>query len=488
MSQERKEINTRVPGQSPIDLESLGVKPEEIHSFCAEAERWLGLKINPSNVSQSTLAGEKDSSFAVEQKGAGWQKRYELMLRLYLATGFGEIIASRILDDQSFINNVNKSIRGEKSTEFAKLFTDFASRFSSLTEEKIGLPKPVLPTSTIPDHLKRYKDVAYAASLNESDPSAFYLRMMSNFYHDLPHVFNIWVLNIDAEMLARQNFFEKKKEFETIRRLWIDGKNMLQLKYLIEGYQEEMVPGWGTRESNISEILESIIDINARRFNLMARINGENYFSSQNARGTLDLQIDPSIPAVLPVSRGSLVRIVYNLIKNTAKAKEQSDEGKSDTPKLLMELNARVQSGHLLISLRDNGPGFDLNVPLPALGKLLRNDPQLYDEISREISAETAELILSYHEGQHPFAIYPLTLKQMFQMFLLRKLSGSIVREINPAEQTSGIGLASAKAIVASSYGGEIWATNHPQGGAYVLINFPLEDGAKKIESVLSEI
>jgi len=42
--------------------------------------------------------------------------------------------------------------------------------------------------------------------------------------------------------------------------------------------------------------------------------------------------------------------------------------------------------------------------------------------------------------------------------------------------------------MLASGYGGEIWVTNHPDGGAFVLMSFPAEENAIPAQSLLGEI
>ena len=49
----------------------------------------------------------------------------------------------------------------------------------------------------------------------------------------------------------------------------------------------------------------------------------------------------------------------------------------------------------------------------------------------------------------------------------------------------TGIGLASVKAIVTTVYGGDIFVSNHPDGGAYTLIAFPIQENASLVTSHL---
>ena len=252
------------------------------------------------------------------------------------------------------------------------------------------------------------------------------------------------------------------------------------------GFQEEMIPGWTPIESNPRKLITGIGLNIGNRFGLTVVVDQKAISKPiENPKGTMYITFDNRLPALIPVSSGALHRIIYNLAKNTAKAKSMA-EGTVTTSPLEMDISVMYKQGNVLIAFRDNGPGFDLNIPLSALTSLLHDDPQILGEIAKVMSPRVAEMLAAYSIGKHAFAPYPLTLKELFDLFLLRRVTGSIGKK--DAERTSGIGLDSLRAMLRDIYGGEIFLTNHPDGGAVVLISFPVEKQAVKAIDLLKEL
>lgn len=454
----------------PLPLDRLGIKTEETSLYCEQARRWLGLELNPADVRKSriipdvTLFSDYDgqSLFAPEQ--------YRLMARLYMATGLEAVIQSRLIDDQDRINKINISLNNTEPD-----LTDLHQFVHQL--------RNALVNSFIPNR-HSFHDSAYWAKYfqrPDTDPQRLITMVTDtyggNFHHDLPNqviefrAIENWLYLIDHSTVI------EAKARQHILQLWDNGENIANAKYLLLGYQEELVPGWTEKKADVRKAMSSIIKSVGKRFNVVS-----------DGTASIRAAIADNIGETVPVSEGAFHRIIYELVKNTAKAWGKQKEQDAEVPPL--EINMAVgQIGEVLcFTMKDNGPGFDLNVPLKAIKTLLDNNPEFLDFIAGETSVEFANTLREYFQKKHPFAIYPITLEQLFRLLLARRITGSIVKETAPHEVTSGIGLSSLRMMLAESYGGEVMVTNHPDGGAFTLITFPLNKDAVPVNDIISQI
>lgn len=481
--QDKVRVFTENPLPNPLTLEQLGVKPEDVPLFCQEAKSWLGLTLNPLDLKKSQTGEEPATDFQPDLSRPDWSQRYRLMLRLNSTLHLEKILQSNILQDQEFIDGVNQlladpEIQTPKSSPLKKLgamIGTYCVRYYQLEDDVFTLPKSF-----------------YDFPFQDDDPVRDIVQLSGNFGHDRENIFPLNQLRLDASLLFLLNSEEELKLFlDQFTSFWSSGAVLGAGETFIKGYQEELVPGWVERKCDVGKLLTNIAELIGRRFSLDIIRDGVNLSPEEVALslGKIELTLPQDLPQELPLSPGLMQRLVYTLVKNTAKAWSEENKKRGTNRPLEIQIAIKELAGNLLITMKDNGPGFDLNVPLPALAKLAQEDPDILKKIDKEVSPEAGEMIRAYLEGNRPFAIYPLTLKDLFQVFLMRRLSGSVVKEISPEEKTSGIGLSSVKAILTQAYGGSIWVTNHPQGGAYVLMSVPLgEDAAKVGPDFLAQI
>lgn len=471
---------------TPLSLESLGVQSKDIAGFCDEANAWLNISIDPLDIRKSKITGNKPTEFLANTSGPGWFERYTLMLRLYLATGIEEILTNNVLNDEEIISNMNTHITKRNSDP--KIFGYFSEKWRQLNLFQ-NMPARVLP---MPNSQTDTSDTFFDLLANppSDEPTTLFYRTINNIRHDEAHFFpwnkiadNIELIHMEVEEIKPRT--EKLNEWwERINRLWRGGSIFEDEEMLLMGYQEEMIPGWTPIESDPRRLISGIGLSVGQRFGLDVIIDKQAPPKPmEKPKGVLRITYDDQLPALIPVSCGALHRIIYNLAKNTAKAKSLA-EGTISLSPLEMDISVMYRQGNVLIAFRDNGPGFDLNVPLSTLTRIM--DPIMLKEISRVMSPQVAKMLHAYVIEKHAFAPYPLTLKELFDLFLLRRVTGSIGK--GNAEQTSGIGLDSIRAMLREVYGGEIFLTNHPDGGAVVLISFPIGDSAVRAMDLLQTL
>lgn len=277
---------------------------------------------------------------------------------------------------------------------------------------------------------------------------------------------------------------------DKFRKLWNEGRIFQFGRKALRAYQEECIAGWDNNQAQIVILLEEIVEAICHRFNykMITSRHQEAPQSAVQGSGTVELRTKLNPEEIVPISEGVIVRILYNIIKNTIKAFETQPKAvKQEKEKLHIEIELIYLKGNIILTVKDNGQGFDLNVPLPAIRQLLIEDPDTLGVISRELSPHAANILEEYIVDNKPFAIYPLTLEELFMLFLHRKLSGSLVNT-QAGDVTSGIGLSSVRAMLRGSYGGDIFISNHPAGGAYTLICIPIQPGAVDARHLIGEL
>lgn len=481
MSQDRPHEHDHLnrSSQKPLTLESIGIVSGEQEVFMHDAQR-RGLIIDQVNLRNSTIV--KVERLSLHPEPPGKYTNDERLVRLYLATGLETILRSGVFDDQNTIQDINSTIAAIKKKLGHRILkqdpTKDVDKLATLTDELMQRITQAFETLPITLNTQSQEDAREAELL--------YYRVRGDFQHDTSGIFG--GIRAHSNM---SNFRPEPKEIlndlNDIERLWLGGEVMETTKLVIQGYQEEVIPGWTERSCNIRNVMSLLTKKLASRFGLTLSFNGQQLLMSDKA-GAISVDIDALVPGEVPIAPGSIERILWNLMKNAAKAKEVADRGKTDTKPLEFKLGVKNIGGNILISLKDNGPGFDLNVPLAALAKLAELDHSFLQQISADVSPQVAEMIQAYIGDKKPFAIYPLTLEQLFDIFLVRRLSGSLVTETRPEMQTSGVGLASVKGMLTTLYKGDIWVTNHPDGGAFTLIAFPTEENAESIRDQLQSL
>ncbi len=129
----------------------------------------------------------------------------------------------------------------------------------------------------------------------------------------------------------------------------------------------------------------------------------------------LEVKLDENIPAI-EADQGRVRQILHNLIRNSLEAMEGQDDAEIDVE---TQLDRRDTFQVVVITVRDNGPGFQMD-----------------------------------------------TVEQVFDPYVTSKPKGT------------GLGLSIVKKLV-EEHGGRIQASNHVEGGAEIKIELPLDDTAR---------
>jgi len=351
------------------------------------------------------------------------------MLRLSVAIGFQGMLEGVLNVNQEFIDQTNLALTANGPREQLDQFHAWISQINDSSECFVN-PEPAYGRGAVPSFYRGSdENMLKIFTASDDDPIAPIHDQLSNYFHDKEHVFQLHFLESALNILlplgdsGRKTTEENKLHYwSRIRETWDNGEGLNAVRLLIEGYQEELIPGWGNRECDIRATLPTLCKPIARRFNYVLIENGEEaYHPQEGPQGSIEIIVHPLLPPYVPIAAGALQRILPNLIKNTAKARDEDNKqagDKKDSPPLAFDINVSSLKGNVLITVKDNGPGFDLNVPFPALAQLVQSDPSVLAQIESDISPVVAQSIRDYLENKHPFAIYPITLEQLFQLFL----------------------------------------------------------------------
>lgn len=471
------EKKTAVP---PLTLEaflkSSGITEVNATSFCQDAKDWLGLIINPDDIRNSVCnPDEIDPKFELESPQMPLEPCLA-MTRILIAAQIETLLNSSVMKKMdAAIQAINEA---DAPDQYFNLVKNLICLYQ---EEKSRCFYSFRRLVQISDDENYYEVIMRDLSPKNEYPMSLYTTTRSNMEHDLNSACDLNNIKLIADLFSMSGSYQEKVEKTAdIIKLWNNGDNIRSLPIILTSFQDEMVPGWCIRETNLQEIIRNISGSVARRFQL-AVIEDDRQDQAQNNNGTISIEFD-NLPERVQVPQGLVYRIIYNLIKNTVKTYKTNQE--ESRPPLAIEIKAKIINQNLIITLKDNLGGFDLNVPFKSMEKIVADNPEYLDIIRDEISPKTAEALTDWLNENRPFAIYLLTLKDVFKFFLLRRVSGKEVMEQEPQQFTSGIGLHSLKEML-GQYNGGIFLTNHPRGGAFTLIYISLGDSPMSQEELM---